>query len=118
MRFAVGTFPGNPSSTPGSCRFCGIGRLRDGETGVVVTENWIDMEGVIILCEACAGELGRLVPNPEVARLEALLTDARFELMQSNTDLQSALDIIKSQRAEMMLTLPAPAPVKVAAKRA
>lgn len=103
MRFAVGTFPGRPSSTPGSCRICGIGRLRDGETGVVVTDIWIDMEGVLVFCEACSAEFGRQVPNHRAAELEAALEIANGVIATVEAQRDAALDIVRAQRAEMVL---------------
>lgn len=102
-RFAVGNFPGAPSSSPGSCRQCGIGRLRDGETGVVVTEIWIEMEGVIVFCEACAAEYGRLVPNARIAELESIIARQRGhnDLLEQQRD--NALEVVRAQRAEMTL---------------
>lgn len=110
-RFALGTFPGNPSSSPGSCRMCGVGRLRVGEgvpdeTGVVVTEIWIDMEGVIILCESCARELGSLVSDPEKALLETALSEAldAYEAAVLRADVLER--IVQSQREELSAMAP------------
>lgn len=111
MRFALGTFPGDPSSTPGACRSCGVGRLRAAdespsgaaETGVVVTDWWIDMEGVIVLCEACAAEIGRLVPSTEKDELLSLLQKSETRCGALAEKLTAAYDIVKSQRAELTL---------------
>lgn len=110
MRHELGTFPGRPSSTPGSCRFCGVGYLRAGETGVIVTDKWIDQEGVIVLCEACAAEVGRLAPNPEKAGLEAEVATVLANVAAKDALIAQLLGIVESQRAEMALVPPPPAP--------
>lgn len=118
MRFIEGNLLGRPSSTPGSCRICGVGRLRVGEgvpdeTGYVNTEIWVDMEGVIILCQTCTSELGRLVPDPEKARLEVALSEALNAVDAANAVAVECRAIAASQRAELALLFPglqAPAP--------
>ena len=115
MRHVPGVFPGSPSSTPGSCRFCGIGRLRDGDTGVVLTDNWIDRQGMIVLCEACAAEIGRTVPNHIAAALRDELEMAKAALYDAERKVEHLTDIIRAQRAEMALGLAAPAPVEALA---
>lgn len=118
MRFVEGNLLGRPSSTPGSCRICGVGRLRVGEgvpdeTGYVLTEIWIDMEGVLVFCQTCTAELGRLVPDPEKARLEVALSEALDAVDAANAESAECRAIVASQRAELVLLFPglqAPAP--------
>ncbi len=119
MRFQeCNAFPGSPpSSTQGSCRACGIGRLREGDTGVILTDWWIDMEGMIVLCQACTAELGRLVPDPEKARLEGSLSDALDAVekaVDENTRLRA---VIVSQRDEFAMVPRAGSVIPVAARR-
>ncbi len=118
MRFQTASaFPGHPSSTSGSCRGCGIGRLREGDTGVVVTDWWIEGEGVIVLCEACTAELGRLVPDPEKARLEASLSDALDAVETAIAENTTLRAVIVAQRDEFALVPRAGSVVRTAGAR-
>ena len=98
-------FQPGPYRPTGKCRLCGATKLRDGETGVIVTAWWGE-EPAVVVCEACAADLGRLAPAL-LAEFEAAAAELRVELdaatvemeYEKQAELEAAVRRVKASHA-------------------